>query len=319
MAAIGRYERWTREFQIESDLTTVKFNAPSGAVYERPAYSHQPAMLEYDHRGYEAIVMNGSPTLAVRYTPTEEGTYTWQAIGKSDSVAEQGSFKCVPTKDPGYVRVSQRDNRYFETTEGDSFCVIGVNLCLPQSYPLSAGSEFETSDKRGTLGLLDYKRWFQEFSRNGGNFIRIWLSTPYFEPETEVAGELALEKFTRLDGLVELARTFGIRLKFCLEHFRTIGPSPGGWSVKTLRHPDSGLSPGSMDEWFTTHIWQKQWWKKVNAYVARYGGDPTVMAWELWNEINACRVSEWSILREHGQEAASACSGTVSREFVRQL
>jgi hypothetical protein len=32
--------------------------------------------------------------------------------------------------------------------------------------------------------------------------------------------------------------------------------------------------------------------------MARYGDDPVVMAWELWNEINACRTSDFAIQRE---------------------
>ena len=40
----------------------------------------------------------------------------------------------------------------------------------------------------GTLGVKEYERLFLIIQRNGGNFARIWLSTPYFEPETEVAG-----------------------------------------------------------------------------------------------------------------------------------
>jgi hypothetical protein len=297
-------------------VKSVCFEAPSGAVCERPVFIHQPARLEYDDHGYEQVVSVGERTLSARFTPTEVGTYLWKAVREDNSIAEQGSFLCTPTDHSGYVRVSQRDSRYFETSEGESFCVIGLNLCLPPSYPLSAGSEFQTSDQRGTLGLLDYHRWFREFSGNGGNFIRLWLSTPYFEPETEAAGELSLEKFARLDGLVELARRYGIRLKFCLEHFRTIGPIQIGWSEKALKHPVDGVSPASMDEWFTDEKWQALWWKKINAYVARYGGDPTVMAWELWNEINACSVSDWGILRDWTANTAKQLQSLVPQQLV---
>jgi hypothetical protein len=36
----------------------------------------------------------------------------------------------------------------------------------------------------------------------------------------------------------------------------------------------------------------------VEAYLARYSDDPTVMAWELWNEINCCATRDWSVQRE---------------------
>ncbi len=36
----------------------------------------------------------------------------------------------------------------------------------------------------------------------------------------------------------------------------------------------------------------------MRAYLARYGDDPVVFAWELWNEVNANHISRWEIARD---------------------
>ena len=123
------------------------------------------------------------------------------------------------------------------------------------------------------------------------------MSLPYFNAQGQVAGELDPAVFARLDAVVELARRYRVRLKLCLENFRGFDPALASQTT-VLKHPDDGRSPANMDEWFQSDVWQTLWWKRVDAYLARYGDDPTVMAWELWNEINCCVTSDWSVQRE---------------------
>ncbi|NIK78070.1 hypothetical protein FHS15_003208 [Paenibacillus castaneae] len=314
--AIKRYDRWTKFFVLDLGVESVVFSAPSGHRTVRSAFLHQPANLVYDDHGYERIVSDGDIVIAVRFTPTELGTYGWKAFNSNQEVVEKGELECETSNHPGFVVISERDGRYFECSNGEAICVFGINLCSASSYPLSEGKEFQISDQFGTLGLLDYNRWFHEFSENGGNFVRLWLSSSYFEPETGIAGDLDLVKLARLDQVVELARVYGIRLKFCLEHFRTLDPFRSEWSNRVLEHPLNGKHPKDMDDWFTNEEWQSLWWRKVEAYVARYGDDPVVMAWELWNEINACSTSSWSILRDWTKTTASKLQPLVPNQLV---
>jgi hypothetical protein len=317
---VPRYGRWRRSFDRRLGVDRVEFALPEGAPEEasaqvRPTFLHQPAELKYDEHGYEAVAPRGEPVTAVRFTPAHEGVYRYRAFRGQESV-EEGSFRCDPSDHPGYVEVSKRDPRYFAFSDGSSYCAIGLNLCGPCFYRLPRGSEhFRVSGQSATLGCGDYGRWFRELSAGGGNFARLWLSNRYFEAQTEVAGELDLAAFARVEAVIELARRYGIRLKLCLENFRALDPKLAD-QYTVLKHPEDGRSPRDMDEWFLQETWQELWWKRVRAYLARYGDDPIVMAWELWNEINCCVTSDWSVQREWTRRTLPRIKALSRRNLV---
>jgi hypothetical protein len=325
--SIPRYSRWTVFYDRGTGVDRVEFRAPDGDIETRPTFTHQPARLVYDDRGYEHVETEGEPVLAVRFTPTIVGDYRYRAM-TGETCVEEGQFSCAPSDHPGYVQVSPHDGRYFCHSDGTPFCPIGLCLVGPPRYPLSRGSEhFQTGDDFGTLGCFDYRRWFRLLSHNGGNFTRIWLSNPYFNVEPEVAGELdrsasdeasarsrrSLAAFARLDRLVELARQYGIRLKLCFDHFRTF--EPGTFFYKDLRHPEDGRRPADIDEWLREPTWRELWLKKARAYIARYGGDPTVMAWELWNEMDCVR-GRWELVRDWTRDMLRELKRLAPRQLV---
>jgi hypothetical protein len=71
-----------------------------------------------------------------------------------------------------------------------------------------------------------------------------------------------------------------------------------------------------MDDWFTSPDWRELWLQKVGAYLARYGNDPIVMAWELWNEINACLSSRWEIGRDWTRDMLRHIQPLVPKQMV---
>jgi hypothetical protein len=298
---VTRYGRWSAQFPMQTAIEQVRFTAPAGSIEVRPAFVHQPAVFQYDQHGYEELVADSGPVRMVRFTPKESGVYHYEAL-HNGQVASQGAFECTDSGHPGYVIVSPQDPRYFCTSSGQPYCAIGVNLCGPAMYPLPKGMEhFEVGQQSATLGLHEYRRWFRLLSENGGNFTRIWLSNAYFQTETELAGQVDLLRFNRLDGLIELAREYGIRLKLCFDHFRAFPNEKTGTRtvfMRKLQDPDSGRQADSMDEWLSDPLWQERWFQKVQAYLDRYAGDPTVMAWELWNEMDCVETSRWELVRE---------------------
>ena len=284
-----RYGRWTTTFDRFLGVDRVVF-VHRTALVTRPTFDHQPAELVMT----TTAMKTPSPTVrsSPRFVyPTMVGVYHYRAM-RSDEVVEEGTLTCDSSDHPGFVQVSERDPRYFALSNGDAFCPIGLCLCAPPRYPLPQGmAHFLTSEDTATLGTAEYRRWFRALEAAGANFARLWLSIPCFEPETEVAGELDPARFARLDRIIELARQHGIRLKLCLEHFAPLSPAR---PFQVLRHPEDGRL-GLHGRVVHRANLARPVAAQGGAYIARYGDDPTVMAWELWNEIDCCATSSWEI------------------------
>jgi hypothetical protein len=312
---ISAFSRWLGQFPLSSGVECVEFTCPDGGIETRPAFRHQPASFAYDVHGYETVTPSGEVALQARFTPERPGRYHYRALCGQTAIAE-GAFDCAPSHHPGFVQVSTRDPRYFACTDGSSFCPIGLNLVGPSAYHLPQGGQhFITKDETATLGVNEYRRWFRLLAENGGNFTRLWLSHGYFNIEGKIAADIDLLALARLDAVVEAAREYGVRLKLCFEHFRTFEPG-ASWALKVLQHPRSGESPKDMDAWFTSPDWRELWLQKIGAYLARYGNDPIVMAWELWNEINACLTSRWEIGRDWTREMLRHILPLVPKQMV---
>lgn len=179
-----------------------------------------------------------------------------------------------------FVRVSPRDHRYLELTDGTPYVPIGLNMISPRG-------DFDTE-----AGLAIFDRWFGKLAEQGGNFARVWLSSPFWDVEDQRCGVYDEAKAKRIDALLELARKHGIRLKLTIEHFREIDPDSGyprTWALKPLHHVSQGGPAQSMADWFDGQAARAMYKKKLDWYAARYGDDPIIFGWELWNEINAVR------------------------------
>ncbi|MHB8901380.1 MAG: glycoside hydrolase 5 family protein [Thermoguttaceae bacterium] len=202
------------------------------------------------------------------------------------AVSPQQSGASDPAALP-FVRVSPRDNRYFELDDAAPYVPIGLNMISPGGLDTDAG-----------LAVVD--RWFGRLAAEGGNFARIWLSSPFWDVEHERAGVFDEALARRIDALLRLARKHKIRLKLTLEHFREIDPDAGysqTWSLKPLHHVSRGGPARSIVDWFDGRPARDMFCKKLDWYAARYGDDPIVFGWELWNEVNAVRggdVMTWS-------------------------
>jgi len=181
--------------------------------------------------------------------------------------------------DQSFVRVSQRDHRYFELSDGSPYIPIGLNMIAP-AHTLSTDS-----------GLADIERWIRNLSDNGGNFARIWLSNNFWDIEHEKSGSYDNDKARRIDALLDIGRKYGVRLKLTMEHFRSF--DNGKWSGKPLHHISNGGLAESVTDFFTNPTCRGQFKRKIGWYAGRYGSNPTVFAWELWNEMDCVSGKGW--------------------------
>jgi hypothetical protein len=186
----------------------------------------------------------------------------------------------APNRDDlgAFVRVSTRDERYFELSNGKSYVPIGLNLVAPDGA-------FGSGETNGLRRMDD---WFGKLAANGGNFARVWLSSDFWDVEHENSGSCDKNKARRIDALLGLARKHGIRLKLTLEHFREMDKNPRqAWANKLLHHVSHGGTATNMADFLSGSPSRERFKAKLDWFAARYGSDPIIFGWELWNEINA--------------------------------
>src|SRR5262245_61591210 len=100
-----------------------------------------------------------------------------------------------------FVRVSPRDPRYFELSDGTPYVPVGRNLV---GVPVG--------DATGML-----QRWMAQLAAHGGNYGRVWLTDPNLDVERAGSGTFDLVAADRLAALLDTAGRLDLRVMFCLE------------------------------------------------------------------------------------------------------
>ena len=182
-----------------------------------------------------------------------------------------------------FVCVSPRDPRYLELSDGKPYIPIGLNVIHPRTATDTAA------------GLAQMEQWMKALADNGGNHLRVWLSAGFFDVEHAKSGVYDEEQAKRVDALLALGRNLGIRIKMTIEHFREIDPaSPRKtWALKALHHTSQGGIAASTKDWFDSQASREQFKRKLAWLAARYGSDPIVYGWELWNEVNCVHGGDY--------------------------
>jgi len=188
-----------------------------------------------------------------------------------------------------FVDVHPDAPHYMREANGKTFLPIGCNICFDRLYGGEGGSRAECEAR--------YFARMRSFAANGGNFIRIWLGHPFFEVMPEKPGEFDPGATATLKRTVKLAEELGIRIKFTLESFRyTVLPKGRNpIFLRTLYAPYAKNMAEfyASDKCYEIYISKARYLKSLG-----FGDSPSVICWELWNEINAngpvSRYEAWS-------------------------
>lgn len=214
-------------------------------------------------------------------------TAPFAASGVSQLFAEESGSADLQSADlKSFVRVSKKCPRYFELDNGKPYIPIGLNL---------VGMRQGDDDN---LTLLE-NDWFKQLRTNRANFIRVWLSSPFYEVERERSGNMDEKQAKKLDKLFALAGKYGIRLKLCTEHFRHLGEGQQNWAGRPIHRKENGGTATDTKDYFLSEAGREHYKKKLDWYKERYGSTPIVFGWELWNEMDAVNQSntfwrQWS-------------------------
>jgi hypothetical protein len=274
-----------------SDLDNItlsgRFVTPSGDLKEIAGFYTE----EYDltrEKGREILIGKGKPFWRVRFCPEEEGTYRVVLhISKGKTTEQRGPFffDAVKNEVPGFVKVDKQHGFYMEFDDGTPYFAVGESIAWV---------------KRNNT-IREYEYFFDKLKENKCNYSRVWLvewNMPIEWIETDETsgtvfgiGKYSLDNSWKLDQVFKTAEEKGIYLLLTLDTYGSIMEEKGFWGEgKWHRNPYNSINGGPCEtpEDFWTDKKAKELFKKKLKYIiSRWGYSPNLLAFELWNEVNA--------------------------------
>ncbi len=282
---------FTNAFDPDEIDVSGRFTAPGGKIVQASGFYFQ----SYTHelRGNsEVISLNGIPEWRIRFAPTQIGKYTLTVTARDRTGAQVQSkpveFECVASNDPGFVRISMDDHRYFVFDNGQPYVPIGANVCWA-----------------GSRGLYDYADWLPQYGKSGCNYFRLWLGPAWVTFGLEKtgkpadrfgAGKFDLATSWRLDKVLDMGAKQGMYAMLCLDSFNELRKKVEGSYPYWEETPQNAANGGPLKEpreFWTNPTMRKLYRDKLRYMVARYGWDTHVLSWEFWNEVDIISSSAY--------------------------
>jgi hypothetical protein len=231
---------------------------PSGRTFEVPGF------LERIEESQDKKTRN--PVWLIRIAPRAIGKYEYTVTVRnrvSEAVSELMSFTAVENRtSDGFVGVSRRDRRHFELDSGKAFYPIGHNVCW-------AG---------------DYDYYFKKLKDAGENITRIWICPWNLRLEKKnKLGEYDLDAAAALDAVLASAQKHDIRVMLVLQYHGMLNSS--SWADNPYNAKNGGPCTFASD--YFTNPDARTYTKRFLRYAAaRWGAYPSLMCWELFNEVD---------------------------------
>ncbi len=255
------------------------FTSPSGKTLIVPAFYYQTYTRSGSYDSGPTMSPGSTYGWMIRFAPEEIGTYRYYITitdkeGTTTYNPSNLSFSSVSSSSKGFIRVSSRDSRFWDYSNGESF----VPISGARQWWLCCGHR-----------SFDYDKTFASFKANNMNFTRIWTQNDGwgltveghydqytypddFNPEDRGVNLAALPKgnqvnqrgASELDYIVQAAEANGVAMQVCAH-------ATPYWIWESYPARDS-----------VGHV--MQWKRNMRYRIARWGYSTSVFAWETWNE-----------------------------------
>jgi hypothetical protein len=191
---------------------------------------------------------------------------------------------------------------YFEYDDGSGYFPIGHNVYRARSI---WGYERE------------YKDYMTKMSAHGENYARVSVNAlqnqfilaleraRVGDQDAAGLGRYDLKNAWRLDRVLQLAEAHGICVTLGIENFPWFREK--GEHARWAESPYNAANGGPCAEpaaFFTNPQAKKLYKRRLRYLVARWGYSPTILAWELWNEVNLVTGYASAPARDWHQEMA---------------
>jgi len=248
---------------------------------------------------------DGQDRWKLRFSPRAMGTYHVKIC-----VRDEGTRTPVKVADlqpdpfvvgsgesgHGLIRTSSQNPRTFVYEDGESYFPVGLNI----GWDL------------GRQG--DVVAFLERLAAAGGNWSRIWMchwddkNLNWPQGRKLPPGELDPAAAAKWDRIVAAADRLRVPFQMVLQHHGQFSSSvDAAWKDNPWNKANGGFLDRAED-FFTDPLARKLTRQKYRYIVARYGYSPSIMAWELFNEVeftDAAKTAEGrTAIREWHEEMA---------------
>ncbi len=292
---VGVYEKFEAVIDLDADFTNpydpddiqldARFTSPAGESVLVPGFFMRGYELDLNGTR-DRVTPTGEAAWRVRFTPNEEGDWSYQVIATTANGSESSptqTFTVTPSAKRGFVRVDPRNSRYLAFDDGTPYFPIGENMAW-----------------YGSGGMVDYQVWLDVLSAAGGNFIRVWMPAWGFGIEWNDTGlgnyDTRQDEAFRLDALLDMADARGVYIMLTLinhgQYNTSVNPE---WAANPFNAANGGPLAEPVD-FATDPAAQKLWHQRLRYIAARWGYSTNIMAWEWWNEVNWTPLASAAVL-----------------------
>ena len=225
---------------------------------------------------------DGGTMWRVRHTPTMPGVYsisnvTMNGIPISVSNLQPTSWTVTgfPTS-PGFVQVDPANPRRFITRNGRRFFPVGENM----AWSSPSANATNIFPKMGEAHENWSRVWMTHFY--AGNGLGLNLDWPKVNG---TFGQLSLSVASNWDAIVTAADKAGIHFQMVLQHHGQYSTQvDANWADNPYNTANGGFL-SSPTNFFTDPTAIALTERKLRYIVARWGYSPSIMAFELFNEV----------------------------------
>jgi hypothetical protein len=295
-SAIGRYTKYELTFTLSRTYTNqfdpcevdvmVTFHQPDGTDVNIPGFYYQVYTASGSNPETYPDSGAGAISWKARFAPSQLGLYTCDIkvkdVDGTATATNAGSFTCQESYKKGFIRVASNNPAFFKYDDGDTRLNIGQHIgwCKGEVY--------------------DWNYYITKMHASGQNWTRLWMcqyggdgsvtlewKNGSYNGYFQGAGKLSMQTAQRLDKFVEIAEQNEISMHLALQHHGQFSTTIGiycDWDNNPYNIAAGGFLANAAD-FFTDPNARRLTKNKYRYIIARWGYSTSILAWELFNEV----------------------------------
>ncbi len=285
-------DRHLDPFDTNTVRVTGVFTAPDGTTTEVDGFYATDFYREITPAG-ERIVPQGGPLWRVRFAPRQEGAYAYTLrVRDAGGEAAWGpsKFTVGPPAGRGFVRVSQKDRRFFEFTDGSPYFPLGHNI--RSTFDTRHDGAFPW-EQRFDTGTARYRDYFRDMAAAGETWAEVWFAPWSLGLEWDErwlgyhgVGQYNMRHAWEMDRVLDEAAKRGLLLNLVIHNHGKFSLFSDREFVDNPFNADNGGWLQSPEDYFTDPRALESFRKLMRYTIARWGYSRNVFAWELWSEFD---------------------------------